>query len=661
MNQFTATKILLSLQWWLIVIILVFSTVAFGGIGSEAIYIIRLLILLSLVVQVLLFSFEDNYLADFHPVIFFPILFFAAFLALVYFQKSVNSYVTYHSLLQLAIYFIFFIACLKISVDRKLVEQLASVIVLLTFAVAILGLAQKLMSPEKILWKSLSSADWMFFGPFMNENHFGGFLGLTFPLALGLMHYRFRKVSARKRGGSAKQCGGKWKWSQLIDEGVVFLFFLIILMLVACFFSVARVSLFVLLFCCMTYFVAYGIRKRNAGFFLTLLAILIGSFLLLQWLKFSTLTQHFNREALKAAFDVRFDITKQSLNLLYEHPFFGTGLGTYGLVSPKVISHPLAAYGVWWHHAHNDYLELLTDTGIVGFCLWMAAILILFSFSLYQLRRNSSHWNQHIAIQSIIAIICIGAMEFFDYHLRIPSLALLFTLQLALLVQASHAKEDGEMTPRLISPLLKGAVLLAGLVLFIQIVSFSTNDYRVFKLTQAGHHLRLSNLEKATRLQPSNSEPWYLLGQEYWKQANRLGRDTENALSLKRSAVTAFRKATALSPTRAHYWYHLGILEYGMGDEREGLFSLEKAVYWSPVLLKYSVYLLAVYLRESERNRHLDKKTDFLQKAQALYHTLQNLKVKPQAGHYGAWMGEYYHKRLEQLIPEWNKAPNNGS
>ncbi len=670
MKPSAATKVLLQLQWWLILIILVFSTVIFGGIGPEAIYVIRLLILFSFVLQLVLFCLEDRYLNDFHPAISLPIFIFAAFLMLVYLQYffglrilynstigSVNSFLSYRLLLQLIIYFVFFIVCLKVFAKRQRVERLTSWMVVFTFVVAALGLAERLTTGDRILWKAFSAAQLSGFGPFLNENHFGGFLAFTFPLALGLMHYRFNRVTTGLALNQMKK--NFWAvWLALMNEGVAFLFFFVILTLVACFFSVARLSLFVLLFCCISYFVVYSIKKRNIKFFLTLLIILACSFLLLHWLKYSVLNKHFNIEAFKTALDIRFQVAKQSLSLLYERPFFGSGLGTYGLVSSKVVAHPLL-YGVWWNHAHNDYVELLTDTGVIGFGLWMGAILILLFSCLTQLRKNSSHWNKCIATQSIISILCISAMEFFDYHLRVPSLALLFILQLAFLIQASYSKDSHDIGPsRHVSPFLKGAVVLVGLVLLIPIVSFSTRDYRVFKLTQTEDHRRLFNLQKATQLQPSDSEPWYLLGQEYRKQAKQLNHDSQNALTLKLKGLTALRKAVVLSPTQAHYWYYLGILEYEVGYDKEGISSLEKAVYWSPVLLKYSIYLLAAYLRESEKIRPSEEQIEFLKKAQTLYNRLQALEVKPGEGHYGTWMGEYYHQKLQQLIPVWNVEEN---
>ena len=165
------SKLNLHIQWWLIVVILIFSTVAFGGIGLQANYVIRILILISFLFQLAVFCLEDNYFKDFYPAIWLPISLYLAFIILVYFQYffglkilkdsvigSINPYFTYDSIIQLVIYLMFFVACLKIASKHEFVERLMSLIVVLTFVIAILGMAQRL-SDHRILWKSITSID----------------------------------------------------------------------------------------------------------------------------------------------------------------------------------------------------------------------------------------------------------------------------------------------------------------------------------------------------------------------------------------------------------------------------------------------------------------------------------------------------------------------
>lgn len=669
-------KWVLNLQWWFIVVILLFSTVAFGGVHELSIYIIRLLVIFSLLLQVALFFSEDNYLGDFYPSIGLPTFFFAAFLCLARFQHlfgtrllqnsifgTVNAYATYNSFIQLVIYFLFFIACAKVASKQELVERLSSFIVALVFMITLLGLAQRLATSDRILWKSVSSSPTTFFGPFINENHFGGFLGLTFPLVLGLMSYRLDQI--KRVSGQESQKKVFWmNWISLMDKGVVFLFFLAVVTLAACFFSLAMVSSFVLLFCCVVYFIAYARKRRGLHSYLILFIIFVSSFLLLQWLGYYLIASKFSSEHLRESLSIRFHVTKQSLALFFTYPFFGTGLSTYGFVSSHAVSYLVNE--VWWNHVHNDYVELLIDTGIVGFFLFVGGILAILFLSRGQLKKNPSSWGKSMTYQAFLSIFCIGAMEYSDFHLKIPAIALFFTLQLAFLSQCSHNRRHQEASKSSAIRSSFGRVLMrwtlppVGLCLSVFLFIFSTHHYRAYRLSQ-NEKDRLFNLKEAVQLQPVHAGLWYQLGKEYKKSADELqlkekdlpageaGRN--NTSILKRKAILALRKATALSPTYAPYWHSLGVLEYAMGYQEEGIASLEKSVYWAPAMLKYSIYLLAVYLRESEKRGKAEEKVEFLSKANSLYGRLQRLEVVPTSDHYRRWMGDYYYEKLQQLIP----------
>ena len=661
-------KTVTHLQWGLVVITLYFSTIALGGINPKGLYVTRLLVLSGFFLQLVLFFIEDRPFNRIPRPIRFPLVAFSVFLVLVFFQSffglrliqnfpigSIDSHVTYQFLVQSIIYFMFFFVCFQVAAQRQLVERLATLVILMTFAVAILGLAQKSLTDEKILWKAFVVEEWRSFGPFINENHFGGFLGLTFPLALGLMHYRFNKV-LRTHAAPNK---AMWSnWIPLLNEGVAFLFFLVILTLVACFFAAARVSWIVLLFICVAYFVAYAMKEKNIRFYFVLLVILTSSFLLLQWVIGGTFSNYFTSDLISRAWHVRFTGAYQSLGLFSDYPFFGTGLGTYGLISPKVVSFLINE--TWWNHAHNDFVELLTDTGIIGFCLFIGAVSALVFYSIRTIRTNESRWNQSIAVQACIAIFCIGVMEFSDFHLRIPSIALLFVLQLALLCQSGRSNEvDASgvslfvMSFARFQRLIQGIVSLAGLVLIGLIFFVSTNEYRASILAQSQVGDRLTNLHQAIELQPANASLWYELGKAYRKKAYEPAAKNENSFRLLSEAMVAFGKATSLSPARAHIWFELGILEYTLGHKEESISSLEQAVHWAPEMIRYSLYLLAVYLVESEKAPEMEERIEYLKKAKDLYQELQGFQVKPRTEDYRTWMGERYYKKLQRLMPSW--------
>lgn len=116
-------------------------------------------------------------------------------------------------------------------------------------------------------------------------------------------------------------------------------------------------------------------------------------------------------------------ILKDSLRLVARKPATGWGLGTYPIVFPGVRSF---YSNLFVNHAHNDYVELVAETGLVG-----AAAMGWFLLGLYRhgLRKVHSRQSRAIDAVSLYALTsCTGivAHSFWDFNLQIPANAALF-------------------------------------------------------------------------------------------------------------------------------------------------------------------------------------------------------------------------------------------
>jgi O-antigen ligase len=72
-----------------------------------------------------------------------------------------------------------------------------------------------------------------------------------------------------------------------------------------------------------------------------------------------------------ATFAIRHDILHQSIRMIMDHPLAGIGFGTYDDVAHTQYG-PIALpwfFRRGWH-AHNTFLHLLAETGIVGILAW---------------------------------------------------------------------------------------------------------------------------------------------------------------------------------------------------------------------------------------------------------------------------------------------------
>jgi hypothetical protein len=116
---------------------------------------------------------------------------------------SVDPYGTRTELLKIISYLgIFFLIINFVDSKRKLM-RISSVIVFSGIVVALLGIAQKVAAASKIywFWEPLFKKDASFFGPFVNPNHFAGYMEMVIPLSLGLCIVKWRDmVKGQLRG-----------------------------------------------------------------------------------------------------------------------------------------------------------------------------------------------------------------------------------------------------------------------------------------------------------------------------------------------------------------------------------------------------------------------------------------------------------------------------
>jgi O-antigen ligase len=271
------------------------------------------------------------------------------------------------------------------------------------FLVCLFGILQHLTFNGKLYWFREMHYGGIPFGPYVNRNHFAGFVELVLPLALVPL------VLGRVR---------RERWP------VVGLF--AIVPIGALFLSVSRGGI-----------VSFGvelavlalvmIRQRTAGKQLFAgAAVLLMALLMVSWLGVGQLLQRFSTfQSLEATAGKRASMRHDTWQIFLQHPIAGTGLGTLQIVYPPYES---LYDGKIVNHTHNDYLEALAETGILGglCCAWFLGV--LFSESLKRLGQDNNSFVGTLQLSGLVACVGFLVHSLVDFNLHIPSNAFLFFL-----------------------------------------------------------------------------------------------------------------------------------------------------------------------------------------------------------------------------------------
>lgn len=140
-----------------------------------------------------------------------------------------------------------------------------------------------------------------------------------------------------------------------------------------------------------------------------------------------------------SSFETRSHIWLGTSELVQDTFPVGTGLGTFEKVFAQAAADEVSRQSV--NHAHNDYIELLLETGVAG-------LLLMLAFLAWWLRQavrafSAPHLNR-FAAAATIASGAILAHSVVDYPLRTAAIATVFAFCLALMAMGRIAEPSSE-------------------------------------------------------------------------------------------------------------------------------------------------------------------------------------------------------------------------
>jgi len=129
-------------------------------------------------------------------------------------------------------------------------------------------------------------------------------------------------------------------------------------------------------------------------------------------------------------------VWRDTLKMIRANPVLGVGIGAYQTVLP-MYGHSEGSTIV--EFAHNDYLQALADGGIVAGALAVWFIIIIFR-AFARGTKSREPWTSALALGAGAGIFAILVHSLFDFNLQLPSNALLF-LVLSGIVSMTGAEE----------------------------------------------------------------------------------------------------------------------------------------------------------------------------------------------------------------------------
>jgi O-antigen ligase len=271
----------------------------------------------------------------------------------------------------------------------------------LGFFVSLFGILQQLTFNGKLYWFREMRYGGTPFGPFVNRNHFAGFAELVIPIALVPLVL------------------GKVRRERLFLVSLFALVPTIALVLSA---SRGGIVSFVMEMALLCIMLLVG-RIRSKYVLLGAIVVMV-ALLAVSWIGVQRVLGRFSsNSALEVTSGKRAAMRHDTWRIFKGHPILGTGLGTLQMVFPP---YDTLYDGKIVNHTHNDYLEALAETGVLGglCCTWFLAILRV--ESLKGLGALGSSFNASLNLSGLVGCSGLLVHSLFDFNLHIPANGLLF-------------------------------------------------------------------------------------------------------------------------------------------------------------------------------------------------------------------------------------------
>lgn len=345
---------------------------------------------------------------------------------------------------------LFFLTAWWADRGERIVFLLGSVTVV-GFLVALQGLVQFLTWNGRVLWFRRVPSTFPF-GPFVNRNHFAGYVEMIIPVAISLAFYlvEIRRRPHRDRGAAA----GSWRPGESVslrpvDRGHwgkgTLAFFAAVLLVVSLFFSQSRGGILSAVIGALILFPVVWRRLGSrvlAWSLATALPILAVA--LIAWIGPDTVSKQlgtYRGLEGEASFRGRVQVWERMIETLPDFLWVGAGLGGF-----EESFAPIAPPGGEgrWDRAHNDYLQALWETGVVGSAMLLLAIVVLAWRYWWPALRSRVHPLDLPRVGIAIALLSIAIHSLFDFNLQIGANGFLFALLAGLLVALQRAVDQYE-------------------------------------------------------------------------------------------------------------------------------------------------------------------------------------------------------------------------
>lgn len=505
---------------------------------------------------------------------------------------TIYPYATRVYFFEILSYILVFLIIVNNIHKRTQINRIIISMIAVGAALSIYGIIQKLAGATKIFWFKTASEVLIFYSSYFNCNYFAGYLSLIIFLMLGAF-FAYLFYLNKKRNFN--------KFN--IFEGWTSLFIFSIAMTIASLFYTFSQGGIIVFIIILIFFYILFLRRvvpENRILIIILVSIITLATWCLIWVQREKTLDYFY-EILKIlkeinTYGLRIPVWVRALSLIKDHPLIGTGLGTFVYAFPKYRPN----YHMLWLHCHNDYLELLTETGFIGFLTFLFGMFFFFKRYITLLNTRRDSYVKAMGYGCLASLFSIFLYSFIEANMHIGANALVFSYILALgfvvIHNSSNAQGEEKMIFKTITFTIKSIPrkIAFFLIVLSAFLYFAAN---VVSICAASIYASIGKdkdnieyIKTAIKLEPLSSD-YHVLLADVMLEGYKEKRTKKDALKL---VIDELKEAIRLNPSISAYRLKLALIYSHIGDKEKAIKEFRIAQELEP-LDPFNYLLLAIH------------------------------------------------------------------
>ena len=356
---------------------------------------------------------------------------------------------------QLAAAWLLFQAVLGSGTGSQSLRRFGILTVANASLLTLFSIAQALAWNGKIygIRETHSGIGWFVGGPFVSHNHLAAYLNLAFGLSLGVLLAAIQKApSGGDKRSRRSKVGGTSLWAGaaagLLFAGII-----------ASHSRAGFVAAVISTTATLIFLRPRSVRLKAA---LGLMAVVSALFLIVMgstspWARLATI-----KDAGQDGFNGRTLVWDLALRTWRSFPVWGTGLGSFSTATASFYRKQFRE--TYFSHAESEYLNMLTEGGVVGLTLALLAMASIAQLGRRALKAGATPSERALVLGALAGGMALLIQCLSDFPLHIPGVAVTAVVVAGHLcrlgLEASEREPAAHTHPARLGPLLSGLAMV---------------------------------------------------------------------------------------------------------------------------------------------------------------------------------------------------------